>query len=122
MPIQVVEKFSRLRAAKALAWLDAGGHPDCLPAFPMVPAGASRLVFGGAAEDMSGLTAGSRVAAAVLTMEPVAYQVKGDFAGLRSSLGRRLGVIDVREAYSACPPLPGERLPSAAETAPAPPP
>jgi len=114
MPAQVVEKFGRLRAAKALAWLDGGGHPDCLPAFPLVPAGSVRLVFGGAAAgDMAGLTPGSLVAAAVLSMEPVAYQVKGDFAGLRASLCRRFGVIDVREAYSACPPLPGQRLPGA---------
>jgi hypothetical protein len=112
MPAQVVEKFSRLRAAKALAWLDADGHPDCLPAFPLVPAGRSTLIFGGAAaEGPSSLTTGSPVAAAVLSMEPVAYQVKGDFTGLRSSLGRRFGVIEVRESYSACPPLPGERLP-----------
>src|SRR3989304_41254 len=112
MRVQVVEKFSRLRAAKALAWLDAGGHPDCLPAFPLLPAGRSRLGFGGpAAEELAGAAPGSPVAAAVLSMEPVAYQVKGDFAGLRSGLGRRFGVIDVRESYSACPPLPGERLP-----------
>jgi hypothetical protein len=113
MPVQVSEKFSRLRAAKALAFLDAGGHPDCLPALSLVPAGRARLVFGGAtaAEDMAGLAPGSLIAAAVLSLEPVAYQVKGEFAGLRNSLGRRLGVIDVREAYSACPPLPGQRLP-----------
>jgi hypothetical protein len=113
MPAQVVEKFSRLRAAKALAFLDGSGHPDCLAALPLVPAGPARLVFGGAAQDLGGLEPGSPVAAAVLTMEPVAYQVKGEFAGLRSSLGRRLGVIDVGEAYSASPPLPGARLPSA---------
>jgi hypothetical protein len=110
MPVQVVEKFSRLRAAKALAFLDASGHPDCLAALPLVPAGPAKLVFGGAAEDLDGLAPGSPVAAAVLSLEPVAYQVKGDFAGLRTSLGRRLGVIDVRESYSASPPLPGQRL------------
>jgi predicted pyridoxine 5'-phosphate oxidase superfamily flavin-nucleotide-binding protein len=113
MPVQVVEKFNRLRAAKALAFLDGSGHPDCLAALPLVPAGPARLVFGGAAEDLDGLEPGSPVAAAVLSMEPVAYQVKGEFAGLRTSLGRRLGVIDVREAYSASPPLPGARLPGA---------
>jgi hypothetical protein len=115
MPVQVVEKFSRLRAAKALAWLDGNGHPDCLPAFPLLPAGRSRLVLGGRAAvgALADATPGSLVAAAVLSMEPVAYQVKGDFAGLRASLGRRFGVIDVHEAYSACPPLPGERLPGA---------
>jgi len=111
MPVQVVEKFSRLRAAKALAFLDDSGHPDCLPALPLVPAGPARLIFGGPAQDLDRLAPGLPVAAAVLAMEPVAYQVKGAFAGLRASLGRRLGVIDVREAYSASPPLPGQRLP-----------
>jgi hypothetical protein len=113
MPAQVVEKFSRLRAAKALAFLDGSGHPDCLAALPLIPAGPARLVFGGAAQDLDGLAPGSPIAAAVLTLEPVAYQVKGVFAGLRASLGRRLGVIDVREAYSASPPLPGQQLPGA---------
>ncbi len=113
VPPQVQEKFDRLRAAKVLAYLDASGHPDCLPAFPLLPAGPARLVWGGRApEDAADLTPGSPVAAAVITGEPVAYQVKGEFAGWRRSLGRRLGVIDVREAYSASPPLPGKRLPA----------
>ncbi len=115
MPVQVREKFSRLRAAKALAFLDGTDHPDCLAALPLVPAGPATLVFGGARRDLDDLSPGLPVAAAVLTLEPVAYQVKGEFAGLRASLGRRLGVIDVREAYSASPPLPGERLPSGRE-------
>ncbi len=113
MPLQVREKFSRLKAAKVAAYLDAGGHPDCLPALPLAPAGPARLVWGGhALEDVTNLTPGSPMAAAVITQEPVAYQVKGEFAGWRRSLGRKLGVIDVREAYSACPPLPGKRLPA----------
>jgi len=90
----------------------------CSVALRIVPEGgwlgrlALGLVFGGAAVGaLADATPGSLVAAAVLSMEPVAYQVKGDFAGLRAGLGRRFGVIDVRESYSACPPLPGERLP-----------
>ena len=106
---------AHMGAAKALAFPDASGHPDCPPALPHIPAGPARLVFGGAAEDLGGLALASPIAAAVLTLEPVAYQVKGEFAGLRASLGRRLGVIDVREAYSACPPLPGQRLPGSRE-------
>jgi predicted pyridoxine 5'-phosphate oxidase superfamily flavin-nucleotide-binding protein len=118
MPPQVQEKFDRLRAAKVAAYLDASGHPDCLPALPLVPAGPARLVWGGSApEDAADLTPGSAVAAAVITQEPVAYQVKGELAGWRRSLGRRLGVIDVREAYSASPPLPGKRLPAAGQHA-----
>jgi len=112
MPVQVQEKFDRLKAAKALAVVDASGHPDCLPGLPLLTAGRGRLVFGGAAaRDLSGVAPGTTIAAAVLTLEPVAYQVKGTFAGLRRSLGQVLGVIDVREAYSACPPLPGQLLP-----------
>lgn len=112
MPVQVREKFDRLKAAKALAIVDASGHPDCLPGLPLLTAGRGRLVFsGGAARDLSGVATGTTIAAAVLTPEPVAYQVKGTFAGLRRSLGQVLGVIDVREAYSACPPLPGQLLP-----------
>jgi Pyridoxamine 5'-phosphate oxidase len=112
MPVQVEEKFGRLKAAKTLAVVDASGHPDCYPGLPMVTAGRGRLVFGGAAaRDMASLAPGAAIAAAVLTPEAVAYQVKGTSAGLRRSLGRTLGVVDVREAYSACPPLPGQPLP-----------
>jgi hypothetical protein len=112
MPVQVREKFDRLKAAKALAIVDASGHPDCLPGLPLLTAGRGRLVFGGgAARDLSGVAPGTTIAAAVLTLEPVAYQVKGTFAGLRRSLGQVLVVIDAREAYSACPPLPGQLLP-----------
>jgi hypothetical protein len=112
LPAKVKEKFDRLKAAKALAFLDASGHPDCLAGFPLTAAGRTHLVVGGAAaKDVAVLPPGADVAAAVLTLEPVAYQVKGAFAGARRSLGRTLGVIDVREAYSACPPLPGKALP-----------
>jgi hypothetical protein len=111
MPVQVRDKFGRLQAAKALAFLDDDGHPDCLPALSLMPAGSTRLVFGGAtAKDVAPLIPGLPIAAAVLSLEPVAYQVKGEFAGLRSSLRWDVGVIDVREAYSASPPLPGKRL------------
>jgi hypothetical protein len=114
MPRQVHEKLGRLRAAKAVAFLDPAGHPDSLPALPLVPAGPARLVWGGRAlEGLTDLTPGTPMAAAVITAEPVAYQVKGEFAGRRLSLGLPLGVIEVREAYSACPPLPGKRLPAA---------
>jgi hypothetical protein len=111
MPAQVRDKFGRLQAAKALAFLEADGHLDCLPALSLAPAGSSKLVFGGtAADDVAEMAPGTPVAAAVLSLEPVAYQVKGEFAGLRASLGQRMGVINVREAYSASPPLPGKRL------------
>jgi hypothetical protein len=112
MPAQVKEKFDRLKAVKAAAFLDESGHPDVIAGFPLAAAGRGHLVLGGAsAGEMATLTPEANVAAAVLTLEPVAYQVKGIFAGTRRSLGRTFGVIEVREAYSACPPLPGKALP-----------
>lgn len=114
MPPQVREKFRRLSAAKAVAFLDDEGHPECLPAMAMVSAGSSGLVWGESGpERPAGPRPGQQVAAAVITMEPVAYQVKGQFEGWHSSLGRKLGAIRVQEAYSASPPLPGKRLPAA---------
>ena len=111
MPVQVRDKFGRWQAAKALAVLDVDGRPDCLPALSLAPAGPTRLVFGGdALGDVVSMAPGSPVAAAVLSMEPVAYQVKGELAVARSSLGRSMGVMNVREVYSASPPLPGVRL------------
>ena len=115
MPSQVQEKFSRLKAVKAAAFLDPGGHPECLPALAMVSAGSTGLVWGGyGADDLAGPEPGSPIASAVITMDPIAYQVKGEFRGWHRILGRRLAAIKVLEAYSASPPLPGQRLPAAA--------
>jgi hypothetical protein len=114
MPAQVREKFSRLKAVKAAAFIDAGGHPECLPALAMVSVGSTGLVWGGCGvEDLTGSEPGSPIASAVITMEPIAYQVKGEFQGWHQSLGRKLAAIKVLEAYSASPPLPGKRLPAA---------
>jgi hypothetical protein len=49
---------------------------------------------------------GSDLAVAVITMEPIAYQVKGRYRGSRAGIG----VLDITECYSASPPLVGERL------------
>lgn len=113
MPVQVEEKFRRMKAAKAVGVVDPAGHPDAVAAFPLIPAGADAMVAGGpAAAELARYPAGAPVAAAVITTEPVAYQVKGVLEGMQRALGRRFAVIRVTEAYSASPPLPGERLPS----------
>jgi len=107
MPAPVREKFARLQAAKFLAYLGPDGYPDIAPALSLTPAGDRALVFAGSVD---GLERGAWVAAAVLTAEPLAYQVKGRFLGAERSLGGPLGVIQVLEVYSASPPLPGERI------------
>ena len=107
MPAPVREKFARLQAAKFLAYLGTDGYPDIAPALSLTPAGERALVFAGSVD---GLQQGAQVAAAVLTAEPLAYQVKGRFLAEKRSLGGSLGIIQVQEVYSASPPLPGERI------------
>ena len=107
MPRPVREKLARLQAAKFLAYLGMDGYPDIAPALSLTPAGERALVFAGRVD---GLERGAQVAAAVLTAEPLAYQVKGRLLGEERSLGAPLGVIQVSEVYSASPPLPGERI------------
>lgn len=112
VPLPVREKFARLQAAKFLAHLDDDGYPDMVPVLSLIPADERTLVFsdGLAAAALGALSPGARVAASVLTFEPVAYQIKGEFLGGERSLGRLAGVVAVEEVYSASPPLPGQRI------------
>ena len=48
----------------------------------------------------------TEMAIAIITMDPIAYQVKERFTGIR----RGLGIIALKEYYSASPPLSGELL------------
>jgi hypothetical protein len=112
VPIQVRQKFARLQAAKFLAYLDGDGYPDIVPALSLIPADEQTFVFSSdlAAPALAALSPGAKVAASVLTFEPVAYQIKGEFLGAERSLGRLAGVVAVQEVYSASPPLLGQRI------------
>lgn len=108
LPAPVREKFARLRAAKFLAYRDGDSYPNIIPVLSLTPADSQTLVFSGpmAAE----LSPGTKVAASVLTFEPLAYQIKGEVAAVERSLGQPAAVVAVQEVYSACPPLPGQRI------------
>jgi predicted pyridoxine 5'-phosphate oxidase superfamily flavin-nucleotide-binding protein len=112
VPLPVRKKFARLRAAKFLAYLDGDGYPDVVPALSLIPADEQIFVFSSdlAAPALATLRSGTKVAASVLTFEPVAYQIKGEFLGAERSLGKLAGVIAAQEVYSASPPLPGKRI------------
>jgi predicted pyridoxine 5'-phosphate oxidase superfamily flavin-nucleotide-binding protein len=112
LPAPVREKFGRLQAAKLLAYLGQDGYPVAVPVLSLVPAGRGSLVLAGGSAGLAlaGLRPGARVAVSVLTFEPLAYQVKGEFLGTERSLGRPVGLIRIDEVYSASPPLPGKRL------------
>jgi predicted pyridoxine 5'-phosphate oxidase superfamily flavin-nucleotide-binding protein len=112
VPLPVREKFARLQTAKFLAYLDDDGYPDIVPVLSLIPAGEQTFVFssGLAGPVLAGLSPGAKVAASVLTFEPLAYQIKGQFVEAERSLGRLAGVVAVQEVYSASPPLSGQRI------------
>jgi hypothetical protein len=108
MPRPVIEKFARFSAVRALTYVNEKGYPVTFATVACVPAGPNRLLLGDSLfrAHETAMATGSVVAVSVLTREPVAYQVKGVYRGVR--LGS--GVVDLNECYSASPPLLGERL------------
>ncbi len=112
MPVPVREKFRRLMAAKFLAYIDTDGYPGIVPLMSLFPADGRGFVCGTSidGEAIGKLKTSGRVAASVITSEPVAYQVKGSFRGIIKYWGIKVGIINVDEIYSASPPLPGERI------------
>jgi len=112
IPPRVIEKFGRTQAVKMLAWQGEDGHPVAVPSFSLTPTRSQTMLFGTRLfrRQLKGLHRGARLAASVITMDPVAYQVKGAFEGQRLTPAGRLGRIRVEEVYSASPPLPGEKI------------
>ncbi len=110
MPERLAEKFARTQAVKVMAWLDEEGWPVAVPAFSLTPGRSDRLFVKLGGGGVGGPRIGQAVAASVITMDPIAYQVKGTFVGQRLTPLGRIGQIEVREAYSASPPLAGERI------------
>ena len=112
IPPRVSEKFARTHAIKVLAYQGPEGYPEIAPAFSLLPASSQGMVFR-ARHDNAGLRAlgpDTPIAASVITMDPIAYQVKGVYAGQQLTPAGRIGRIHVDEVYSASPPLPGERI------------
>ncbi len=113
MPVQVSEKFGRVKAAKFVSYVDVDGYPLALPAGSLFPVGPGAMELGaGSLRDFAGNTpvAPFRLAASVITMDPVAYQVKGTVKEYAGRLGAKIALLDVEEVYSASPPLPGKRI------------
>lgn len=108
MPMPVEEKFRRLSAVRAIAFMGSDGFPRTFPLLACFAADSRRLVFAwnGCETYRTLLDVGSEVAVAIITMDPIAYQVKGRFSGAIGGVG----MIELTECYSASPPLVGERL------------
>ncbi len=113
MPPQVSEKFSRIKAAKYISYIDDDGYPLAIPALSLTAAGHDTMLFGAGTlmdENEALPEPPFKVAACVITFDPVAYQVKGTVTEYRKRLGIRIARLEVEEVYSASPPLPGKRI------------
>lgn len=106
----VAEKFNRLNAVKVIAKLE-DGQPIITPAISMRVVAGSKLAFGTRSTEAERLKPGDHVAASVLTMDALAYQVKGVYEGKRKTILGQVGIIGVEEAYTLTPPRPGEKIP-----------
>ena len=104
----ITGKFRKITAIKVVAFIDENGYPRSVPVMSLQPAAPDVLVFRFSRWEryLTGLNDGATVSACVLTPEPVAFQVKGEF----HILGKRLGLLLLAEAYHASLPLPGKRV------------
>jgi len=112
VPAPTRHLFAQMQAVKVLAYLDSDGYPVILPVLSLQPADAHTLVCapGLVAAALAGLPSGARVAANVLSLDAISYQVKGTWLGMARSLGAPLGLLSVEEVYAGGPPIPGKRV------------
>ena len=108
MPRQVAGRFAQFAAVRAVAYVGADGSPRAFATMVCLAAGPNRLVLSDSLfnRHASQIAPGKEVAVAILTPDPIAYQVKGKYQGRKAGIG----VVDLQECYSACPPLLGEPL------------
>jgi hypothetical protein len=120
LPAPARQRFAAMTKVGVLAYVgQATGLPAAAPGYPVVapvlslqPAGGRALVCaeGRAAGLLAGLSAGAQVAANLLTMDVVSFQVRGRWLGEQRRLGVRLGAMSVTEVYAGGPPMPGRRI------------
>ncbi|MGB9888452.1 MAG: pyridoxamine 5'-phosphate oxidase family protein [Anaerolineae bacterium] len=112
LPLPVRRGFRALSALRVLAFLDSDGVPLTAPVLSLQPVGARTLAgaCGLAADWLAGLPADAPVAASLLTLDIVSFQVKGRWLGVRRVLGRPVGGMRVEEVYAGGPPIPGGRV------------
>jgi len=125
VPLPVLSEYDNLLGFKVVAFLDNDGYPFVFPSLSLVPLNSSQLVFRNSyfKDKIAQLKPGTKVATSVLGMvirdlilildqkafaglEPLAYQAKGVFKGWKKGYG----IINITEVYSACPPLPGNKI------------
>jgi len=104
-------KVGALMGAKFLA-VSRQGSVEQFPALCLQPAGNDHVVFRTklARERRRSLSEGDHVAISVFTLDPQAYQLKGEFVGYRRSRGFEVGLVRVTSIWTQVPPIPGAEI------------
>ncbi len=112
MPLPVQTAFRPMTAIRALAFLDGKGHPMIAPTLSLQPAGERALVCaeGLATDLLTPLATGDPIAASLLTLDVISFQVKGQWLGSRCLLGAPVGMMATTAAYAGGPPIPGGQV------------
>ena len=113
MAPQIIEKWSRALALKFIAIADENGNPLAFSHQGLAAPDPRTLTFPlpkSPDHPLAHLQPGAPVAASVFCPDPVAYQVKGTFAGIENNHGHPLALLTITETFSASPPVPGRRL------------
>jgi len=109
LPAPVLEKVNRMQALKVVA-TRGGEFPEVFPDLSLQPVNPAALRGGagtfGRFYRQATVGRDTELAVAVLTADPVAYQIKGVVA---ATAGGRVAVR-VTEAFTATPPVPGQRV------------
>lgn len=102
------DKFARIVGVKVMAFVDSKGYPVAVPVLSLQPSAPDVLLFDKkpVVSYLKDLEQDSPVAASVLTLEPMAFQVKGRY----KDIDNRWGAIVLEEAYHATVPLPGKEI------------
>ncbi|MFW9769120.1 MAG: hypothetical protein ACFFF9_09510 [Candidatus Thorarchaeota archaeon] len=108
MPLNVFQRFSKMAAVKIIAYISDDGYPVAFPEFGMIPVSSNRIVLKRGEEKRRGfeLKDGMRVAIALVTLEPAAFQLKGHFREINNSTA----YIELDRVYTCSLPRPGLRV------------
>jgi hypothetical protein len=100
--------YGRVVAVKVLSFLEEQGYPFALPLMSLQPAAPDVLVFSKRQmlPYLGQLRDGAAVASAIITMEPIAFQVKGRYRNVNGIWG----AVVLDQAYHASPPYVGKRI------------
>jgi len=109
IPLTVYKKYNQMQAIKALAYMPKGEeYPYISPAMSLFPIDRKSFAFKVSSYnvELADLENGQDIAVMVLTMDPIAYQVKG----VVDSFDGKFGKITIKEAFSSSPPLAGQKI------------